>query len=172
MFFRPWRTSWNAVIIWEFTRTEKECNICRRVKNAQMNLDWCDTYCYEVDHLTSLATHKVTASYKLILPSNIAAEKCGICMCCSVGLTPICWITKHHRTKLTQRDIIVCSKFIRVGFICNILPVVQLQRSWCSGSQISWVLFVCTEFFIRHFGFGFAKMKHNMTLCNVTCVME
>ena len=80
----------------EFTRVEKEGSIHRRVKNAQMNLDWCDTYCYEVDHLACLASHKVGVSYKPILPgTTVHIIRTQLCSCELLK----CWevITKMHK---------------------------------------------------------------------------
>ena len=74
---------------------EKEGSIHRRVKNAQMNLDWCDTYCYEVDHLACLASHKVGVSYKPILPgTTVHIIRTQLCSCVLLK----CWevITKMH----------------------------------------------------------------------------
>ena len=116
-----------------------------------MNLDWCDTYCYEVDHLTCLATlWKVTASYKPILQSSTSAV-----------LSNLIFLAKDYDAEQPNSNgpnwlnvFLLCASN---GFICNILATaiqytsqLQLQRA-----SISWVLFVQ---FRGHFEFVFAHV--------------
>ena len=120
-----------GVIRSEFTRAEKEkcCwNICRRVKNAQMNLDSWDTYCYEVDHLTCLATHKVTASYKPILQSSTSAV-----------LSNLIFLAKDYDAEQPNSNgpnwlnvFLLCATN---GFICNILATAIQYISHCNCKE-------------------------------------
>ena len=114
----------------EFTRVEKEGSIHRRVKNAQMNLDWCDTYCYEVDHLACLASHKVGVSYKPILPGTtvhiIRTLQVELCSCVH------CLYAERSSQKRTTEQ----SKYFRLhSFLCyEVLCVVS------SMTLLTWII--------------------------------